>query len=82
MRDPVDSFEQAVREEGARQDAKWGDQRNLSSALWMTILGEEKGECDRASLEQRPDEMLTELIHVAAVAKATYMSILQYGMWR
>lgn len=68
--------------ERERQDAKWGEQ-NHAPFVWLSILGEEVGEANKAALESvvfrkdKPiDEWLnsglqkyrTELIQIAAVA--------------
>lgn len=59
---------QDIREERARQEAKWGSQRNLSSEKWMTILMEEVGEVANAILEGDSVNYQEELVQVAAVA--------------
>ena len=70
------TFEEAVDIERARQDEKWGEQ-NHDPFIWCSILGEEKGEVDKASLEyifgDKPGQrILEELVHTAAVAKAMW----------
>ncbi|KKL92108.1 hypothetical protein LCGC14_1888050 [marine sediment metagenome] len=65
---------QAIRDERARQDTKWGSQRKLSPQLWLTILMEEVGEVARASLEGDPVGYVEELVQVAAVAVAALES--------
>ncbi len=66
-----------IREERARQDAKWGKQRDNHPFEWMVILGEEFGEACKASWESQQyldgktlDDYRDELIQVAAVAVA------------
>ena len=70
------TFEEAVDEERKRQEQKWGEQ-NHDPVWWSVILGEEKGEVDKAVLEvefgsAQGRQILTELVHVAAVAKAAW----------
>ena len=65
---------QEIRNERARQDAKWGSQRHLPPYTWMTILMEEVGESARASLEGDPVGYGDELVQVAAVAVAALES--------
>lgn len=64
---------QEIRDERARQDAKWGSQRQLSPYTWMTILMEEVGESAQAALEKDPNYEV-ELVQVAAVAVAALES--------
>ena len=54
--------------EGDKQDVKWGEQQGHSDLLWNAILGEERGEVERAILEHDYDGLRTELVQVAAVA--------------
>lgn len=77
---------QALDQERARQDAKWGAQRSLTPLLWLAVLSEEAGEVARAVLDLgrrrdipspllSPDEegvqhLREELVQVAAVAVA------------
>jgi len=58
-----------IQTERIQQDEKWGEQ-NHSAALWTVILGEEFGEFCKATLDNKPDDQLYELIQVAAVAHA------------
>lgn len=63
-----------VHEERKRQQAKWGEQ-NHAPADYLTILGEEVGEANKAALEAKFagkewGHYRTELIQVAAVAVA------------
>ncbi len=70
--DTLDNFAalfQAVIWERRRQYQKWGQQSH-SPAVWAVILGEEKGEVDRAVLEHDGETLREELIQVAAVALA------------
>jgi nucleoside 2-deoxyribosyltransferase len=69
----MDVFDE-VRKERRRQDAKWGEQ-NHDVWKWLAILGEEKGEADKAALENcfgtgSLRDCRKELIHTAAVAVA------------
>lgn len=65
----MESVLDEIRAERSRQDHKWG-QQNHHPIAWMAILGEEKGECDRAVLENDYDHLEQELVQVAAVAVA------------
>lgn len=56
-----------VSNEIARQDKKWGSQRDLAPEMWMTILMEEVGEVAKEVLEQDDEKLETELIQCAAV---------------
>lgn len=63
-----------IAKERNRQDEKWGEQ-NHSPADYLTILGEEVGEANKAALEAKfagkPwDDYRKELVQVAAVAVA------------
>jgi NTP pyrophosphatase (non-canonical NTP hydrolase) len=70
---------QAVIAERFHQEAKWGEQ-NHDPFTWLSILGEEVGECHNAALEARfkwakeknisVENLKEELIQVAAVAVA------------
>ncbi len=62
-----------------RQDKKWGEQ-NHHPLRWLAILGEEKGEADKAILESSLLKYRDELVHVAAVAIAAIES-LDRGKW-
>lgn len=57
-----------VAKEMLRQDKKWGSDRQQSDLMWNCILGEERGEVERAILERDGDNLRNELIQVAAVA--------------
>jgi len=59
-----------VENERLRQDNRWGEQ-NHDPHLWLSILGEEVGEANKAALEGDGVEYCRELIQVAAVAVAT-----------
>lgn len=64
-----------IDDERYRQDQKYGGGDN-DYPVWMTILGEEVGECCQAVLKRRGLRNLrTELIHVAAVAVAAIEQI-------
>jgi NTP pyrophosphatase (non-canonical NTP hydrolase) len=66
-----------LRKERARQDAKWGADREQNDKIWLTILAEEFGEAAKAILERNPDAMSMELSHVAAVAVAWLENIVR-----
>lgn len=61
-----------VSRERDRQDRKWGPllQREFGVEEMLPTLGEEFSEVCKAICEQKPDDLRTELIHVAAVAVA------------
>lgn len=59
-----------VQDERARQDLKFGSQREQSHPLWNTILSEEVGEAATEVLEKDIDNLRMELVQVAAVAVA------------
>ena len=56
------------------QDKKFGIQ-NHEIHKWLSILGEEVGECHKAALESNKPELRKELIQVAAVAQAIIESM-------
>jgi NTP pyrophosphatase (non-canonical NTP hydrolase) len=58
----------AIFREIERQNTKWGDQSHHLPELWYAILGEEVGEVAKAILEKKPDELVKELVEVAAVS--------------
>jgi NTP pyrophosphatase (non-canonical NTP hydrolase) len=58
-----------VRKERRRQEFKWGVQ-NHNDYKWSAILTEETGEVAKAALEKKLDELIVELVQVAAVAVA------------
>lgn len=66
---------QRIREERKHQDEKWGEQ-NHHPYKWLAVIGEEKGEADKAALEadwrqdQNYDDYEKELIELAACAIA------------
>lgn len=76
----LDVFER-IAEERRRQDLKWGELPiGRSFYQWMTILGEEFGECCEAALEYRMTDgpasaLKEELIQVAAVAISIVVDI-------
>ena len=57
-----------------RQDDKFGEQ-NHEIHKWLSILGEEVGECHKAGLEGKHYELREELIQVAAVVHAIIESM-------
>tara|TARA_B100000902_G_C26522458_1_gene533892 strand:- start:137 stop:394 length:258 start_codon:yes stop_codon:yes gene_type:complete len=57
-----------------KQDIKWGEQ-NHDIYKWLAILGEEVGEVNKAALEDQYDEVIDELVQVAAVAVAMIESL-------
>ncbi len=66
----IEQILQAIRDERDRQDAKWGSQRMLPQATWLTILVEEVGEVAESILEEDHENYAKELVQVAAVAVA------------
>ena len=86
MSDTMDRAIALVKEERARQDAKWGEQ-NHPPCEWMTVLGEEFGEACQAALNLRFGGKLTqadyqkEVVQVAAVAVAM-VECLMRGKWK
>ena len=73
------NFEELVQVERQKQDEKWG-QQDHHTFIWITILGEEFGELQKAVLEnyfndyyRKPTKTIeNELIQVVAVAKAMW----------
>lgn len=68
-----------INEERIAQDKKWGVQRH-HPFMWNTILGEEVGEVNQASLDlengiDTEEHLVEELIQVAAVAVSYVESI-------
>ena len=57
-----------------KQDVKWGEQ-NHDIYKWLAILGEEVGEVNKAALEDQYDEVVDELVQIAAVAVAMIESL-------
>ena len=53
--------------ERARQDKKWGADRELSNYVWLAILIEEVGEAGKAILDKDLDNLKEELIQCIAV---------------
>jgi len=78
MPDWMSEFLNAIRDERARQDRKWGEQDH-SPEIWLAILLEEVGESAKATLEGQRDELLKELVQVAAVACAFYENVQRNG---
>lgn len=79
-----------VEKERKRQNEKWGDQSGNHPFEWMSILGEEYGELCEAVNETcfqnstHPDRggvdaIMTEAVHVAAVAVALIEAVSQKG---
>ena len=60
--------------ERTKQDSKWGEQ-NHDIFKWLAILGEEVGEVNKASLENKYDEIINELIQTGAVVIAMIESL-------
>jgi NTP pyrophosphatase (non-canonical NTP hydrolase) len=52
----------AIKAEGIRQDAKWGEQ-NHNPSIWLAILTEEVGELAQAILADRFDTGRDEKLH-------------------
>lgn len=76
-----------VLNERNRQDVKFGPDRHQHPFLWNTILGEEVGEVNKASLEmyfgtENPDNYRKELIEVAAVAIAAVLDYDKNGLYK
>lgn len=67
--DAQDTAFEMVGKERDRQDKKWGKQDHEPDR-WLRILVEEVGEVARAIDENKPEDYITELIQVAAVAIA------------
>lgn len=79
MKETITNVLDEVLIERQRQDSKWGEQ-NHNAFTWLTILGEEVGECSRAALDafyHNNDwpHLKLELIQVAAVAVAIVESL-------
>jgi NTP pyrophosphatase (non-canonical NTP hydrolase) len=81
LRDKIESVLEEIIDERERQNEKWGEQ-NHHPSHWMLILGEEVGECNKATLEANSElkvsdwtALRTELIQVAAVCVATIESM-------
>lgn len=75
----MNSIFDEIRAERARQDAKFGADRNLKPAEWLMILGEEVGEVNEAALDNHfcgkdLKNYRAELVQVAAVAVAALES--------
>jgi NTP pyrophosphatase (non-canonical NTP hydrolase) len=61
----------AIAKERDRQDGKWGGYDRFNAPhTFATILGEEFGEVCKASLENDDENLVDELVQVAAVAVA------------
>jgi NTP pyrophosphatase (non-canonical NTP hydrolase) len=72
--DKLNQIFKEIAHERARQDAKFGEQ-NHTAERWLTILGEEVGEVNRAVIDhwhggKNLDAYSAELVQVAAVAIA------------
>ena len=65
---------QLILSERNKQDVKWGEQ-NHDIYKWLAILGEEVGEVNKAALEDQYDEVIDELIQIAAVSVAMIESL-------
>lgn len=63
---------QAIAAERKRQDMLWGPNEERRMTAWKSyaILAEEAGEVAEAMNDSMPDELWTELVHVAAVVIA------------
>jgi hypothetical protein len=62
--------------ERRRQDELWGAIQTHSPSVWQLILGEEKGEADKAALECNREDYINELIHTVAVGMAILEHVL------
>ena len=60
--------------ERQNQDDKWGEQ-NHDVYKWLSILGEEVGEANKAALEDSRDDLINELIQIGAVTVAMIESL-------
>lgn len=60
--------------ERQKQDDKWGEQ-NHDVYKWLSILGEEVGEANKAALEDSRDDLINELIQIGAVTVAMIESL-------
>jgi MazG nucleotide pyrophosphohydrolase domain. len=70
----AERFQELVQLERERQDSQWhGALRSPES--WTTILGEEFGEVCRAVLKRDYDNLIEELVQVAAVAQAFFEQV-------
>lgn len=67
----AERFQELVQLERERQDSQWHSALR-SPEFWITILGEEFGEVCRAVLKRDYDNLITELVQVAAVAQAFF----------
>ena len=76
----IDNIIKEIIEERERQDKKWGEQ-NHHPHIWLTILGEEFGEANKAILEKYLLDYRDELIQIAAVCIAAIES-LDRGKWK
>lgn len=69
-----------IQKERELQDQKWGPRRRHDPFIWLSILGEEVGEANKAWLEavyggRNKKDYRDELIQVAAVAVAMIESL-------
>ena len=60
--------------ERQKQDDKWGEQ-NHDVYKWLSILGEEVGEANKAALEDSREDLINELIQIGAVTVAMIESL-------
>lgn len=89
-----DRIDRDIFDERIRQIEKFGPQ-NHEPFKWLAILGEEVGECNNAAIEafdwkahkwgssrvNGMQDLRTELVQVAAVAKA-FIECIDRGTWR
>ena len=68
-----------VKRERARQDKTWGTQ-NHHPFVWLSIIGEEYGECHKALLAGSLSKYREELIHVAASCIAAIQALDEHGI--
>lgn len=80
----LEHFIQKAREEVARQEEKWGKDRDNHPAVWSVILSEEVGEFNEEICESKFDPSKlsknyeTELVQIVAVGLSALMNIEKY----
>lgn len=73
-----DRFIALVQTERERQAEKWGEPARHPHT-WITILSEELGEVSRAVLHGNKENLIEELVQVAAVAEAFFEQVVKDG---
>lgn len=66
MKITKERFHDLIQIEREAQDEKWGEQRH-SDEKWLAIAVEEFGEIAKAILEGNEEELLEEIVQLAAV---------------